>query len=209
MVDCQLRPNAITDGAVLAAMGAVPREMFVPKAQRMVAYIDEDTDLGDGRYLIEPLVLARLLQMAEIGPGDAGLVVGCGTGYAAAVMARLLSSIVAVEASPERVEASGALLSDLGCDNVAVVEGDIRSGYSDQAPYNVILFSGAVAEIPDGIAEQLDEGGRLVCVVDADCQGLGQAVLITRHEGIFSEQVVHHASTPILPGFAREEGFVF
>ncbi len=209
MVDCQLRPNAITDEAVLAAMGAVPREVFVPKAQRTVAYVDEDIDLGDGRYLIEPLVLARLLQMAEIAPGDAGLVIGCGTGYAAGVMARLLSSVVAVEAIAARVDASGAILRDLGCDNVAVVEGDVRTGYADQAPYNVILFSGAVAEIPDAITEQLDDGGRLVCVVDADCQGLGQAVLVTRQDGILSERIVLDVSTPILPGFAREEGFVF
>jgi protein-L-isoaspartate(D-aspartate) O-methyltransferase len=209
MVDCQLRPNGVTDPDVLAAMGTVPREAFLPKSLQQVAYLDEDIDLGDGRYLIEPLVLARLLQMAEMAPGDAALVVGCGSGYAAAVVARLSGSVVVIEADEGRVENSNSVLSELGCDNVAVVGGAMRSGCQDQAPYNVILISGAVAEVPMEIAEQLDEGGRLVCVVDAQCEGLGQAVLVTRHDGILSQRVVYDASTPILPGFAREEGFVF
>ena len=209
MVDCQLRTNAITDKAVLAAMGAVPREAFVPKTLCEVAYVDEDIELGDGRYLIEPLVLARLLQAARVTQGDAALVIGCGSGYAAAVLARLASSVVAVEANADRVAAISTLLSELGCDNVAVVAGDLADGYGAQAPYNVILFSGAVACVPDKIAEQLDEGGRLVSVVDEACDGLGRAVLVTRHAGTLSERSVHDASTPVLPAFARQDGFVF
>ncbi|MCZ6605724.1 MAG: protein-L-isoaspartate O-methyltransferase [Alphaproteobacteria bacterium] len=209
MVDCQLRTNAIVNEAVLDAMGAVPREAFLPDELQPIAYIDEDLELGNGRFLIEPLVLARLLQMAEVAPSDAVLVVGCGSGYASAVLARMASSVVTVECDADRATISAAALREQGCDNVVVVEGDLKKGCRDQAPYNVILFTGAVASIPPEIAEQLDENGRLVCVVDVECEGLGRAVLMTRHHGHLSERIVYDASTPILPGFAREEGFVF
>lgn len=209
MVDCQLRTNAIVDEPVLNAMGAIPREAFLPELLRPVAYVDEDIELGDGRYLIEPLVLARLLQMAEISPRDAALVVGCGSGYAAAVVGRLASSVVTVESDPERAAKAATLLGELGSDNVAVVGGELRAGCPDQAPYDVIVFSGAVAAVPAAISDQLDDGGRLVAVVDAECKGLGRAVLVTRHGETISQRDVYDASTPVLPGCAQEEGFVF
>jgi len=132
---------------------------------------------------------------------------GCGTGYSTAVLARLADTVVAVEADEELAAMAGATLADLGIDNTVVVTGSMEAGYPDQAPYDVILFGGSVPEIPDRIAGQLAEGGRLVAVVGSP--GLGRGTLMTRRNGIVSSLPVFDAATPPLPGFAKEEGFVF
>lgn len=208
MVDSQIRPNQVNDGNVLAAMAEMPREAFLPKALHGVAYVDEDLPLGKGRYLMEPMVLARLLQAAAIQPTDVVLVIGCGTGYSVAIASRLASAVVAIESDAKLAQTAGETLSERGFDTVAVVQGDLKAGYAKQAPFDVILFDGAVVEIPDGIAEQLAEDGRLVAVVRPG-EGVGKAVLVTREDGIVSRREVFDASIPWLPGFEPVSRFVF
>ena len=208
MVESQLRTNKVTDEAVLAAFESVPREAFVPEALRAVAYRDEDIDLGEGRCIMEPMVLARLLQAARPGPADLALEIGCGTGYATALLARMVATAVAVESVPALVEAAGTALAALGLDNAVVMKGDIGRGVPDQAPYNVIFIHGAVAEVPRAISDQLAEEGRLVTVVRAGA-GVGRATLIERHGGITSSRVLFDAAVPTLPEFAPAPGFVF
>jgi len=213
MIDCQLRPNQVVDPLVLAAMGALPREAFVPKARRGIAYVDEDLALGGGRYLMEPLVLARLLQAAAVEPGDTVLLVGCGCGYDAAVLAQLASAVVALESDAELAAAATATLAELGVDNVAVVEAPLGDGYAQQAPYDVILIGGTVPEVPRAVLDQLNPaGGRLVAVVGADsgpAGDMGKAVLWRRDDGAYSHCALFDAGTPALPGFAAEPQFVF
>lgn len=208
MVESQIRPNKVSDPAIIAAMLAVPRERFVPEALRGIAYVDEDIPLGGGRYLMEPMVLGRLLQVAAIEPGDAVLDVGCGPGYASAVMARLARSVVALEEDAALARRARALAAELAITNVTIVEGVLTEGHAALAPYDVILFGGAVAAIPPAIAEQLAEGGRLVTVVQAG-PGMGKAVLMTRADDVFVRRVMFDAGTPLLPGFAAQPGFVF
>ena len=144
MVNNQLRPSRVDDPKVLDAMAHVPRERFLPKALRGVAYADEDLPLPGGDWLIEPLVLARLIQAAEVRPTDVVLVVGCTTGYAGAVLARLAGTVILVEpqAAAAPVE---TLLDHLGVDNVVVVvSDDPASGHPGQAPFDVILLVGSV-----------------------------------------------------------------
>lgn len=210
MVDNQIRTNRVIDTAVLDAMLLVPRELFVPKQMRGIAYVDEDLELGNGRYLTEPLVLARLLQLAEVRPSDVALVVGCGTGYAAAVLARMASTVVALESDPDLATRAGGLLSELGADNVAVVTGPLKDGYAGQGPYDVILIDGGVQEIPPGLCNQLTEGGRLVAIVMGENRlGMGRGTLVTRIGATFARREAFDAGTPLLPGFARDHGFVF
>lgn len=215
MVESQLRPNQVTDERILAAMGALPREAFVSKAQRGIAYVDEALPIGGGRYLMEPLVIARLMQEAAVKPTDVALHIGCGTGYAAAAMAKLASTVVAVESDPMLAKQAMQTLADLGIDTVAVVEGALTEGYPKQAPYDIIFFDGAVADIPTGIADQLAEGGRLVAVVEgrprpgAIGRWPGRGVLVTRFGGVLSRREVFDAGTPVLPGFERKPAFVF
>jgi protein-L-isoaspartate(D-aspartate) O-methyltransferase len=208
MVDSQIRPNKVTDEAIIEAMLAVPRERFVPASLRGIAYVDDDIPLGGGRYLMEPMVLGRLLQMAAIGRKDLVLDVGCGPGYASAVMGRLAGEVVALEEDAALARQAAGLVAELGLRNVAVVEGKLAEGYAPRVPYDVILLNGAVAALPSVIAAQLADGGRLVAVVKAD-SGVGSAVLMTRVGDAVGQRTLFDAATPLLPGFATQRGFEF
>ena len=208
MVESQIRANNVTDPPVVDAFMSVPREMFVPKTMRGVAYVDEDLSLGDGRYLIEPMVLARLVQLGQVGPEDLVLDVGSATGYSTAVLARLAAAVVGVEADEQMVQAATANLGQLGIDNAVFVRGPLEAGYAKQAPYNVIIFQGAIDEVPPAIADQLAEGGRLVAVV-RQRRGMGLGTLFMREHGTLSGRAAFDAATPLLPGFARKPAFVF
>src|SRR6185295_6883230 len=161
MVESQLRPNKVTDPALLDALAAVPRESFVPASLRGVAYVDEDIPLGRGRFLMEPMILGRLLELAAVRPSDVALVVGAGVGYSAAVLARVASRVVALEADRELAQQTAPALRTLGAATVAVVEGALADGAPQLAPFDVVLFDGAVDHVPPAILEQLAEGGRL------------------------------------------------
>lgn len=210
MVAGQLRPNQITDERILAAMAALPRESFVPRHLKGIAYVDDAVPIGHGRHLMEPMVLGRLLQAAELRATDVALLIGCGTGYTAAVLARVGSTVVAVESEPEFVRQANALLSELEITTVAVVQGPLEKGYPDQAPYNAIVFDGAIAGIPPAIADQLAEKGRLVAVVSraGGRAGMGRATLVTRYGDALSRVELFDAGTPWLPALAPKPTFV-
>ncbi len=215
MVENQIRPNRVTDARVLAAMADVPRERFVPKKLQGAAYVDEDLAVAPGRYLMEPAVLARLLQAAAVTPDDVVLDIGCATGYATAVLARLAATVVAVESDPGLVKTASALLAELAADNAVVIKGALAAGYAKQAPYDAILLGGAIDEAPSAITDQLAEGGRLVTVVTGRASGrssgrasVGEAVLMLRVRGVLSRRVLFDAALPPLPGFEVERGFV-
>ena len=208
MIESQIRTNKVTDERVLAAIAKIPRELFVPERLKSVAYVDDDLPLGGGRYLMEPMVAARLLQAASVERADITLVVGSGAGYEAAVLAQLARSVVALEEDPEIARRARNALVDLGIAAVSVVEGPLASGHRPRAPYDVILFGGAVAEVPNEIVAQLSEGGRLVAVVKA-AGGIGRATLTIRTGGLIARRVMFDAATPLLPGFQPKPAFVF
>ena len=134
MVESQLRPNAVTDEAVLEAFLAVPRERFVPPRAQPVAYVDQRLPLGGGHWLLQPMVLARLIQLAEIGKDDIVLDIGCGTGYAAAILARLARQVIAIDSGRPLVEQAVARLRELGASNVLAVDAPLAEGYPARAP---------------------------------------------------------------------------
>ncbi|WP_300297480.1 protein-L-isoaspartate O-methyltransferase [Ferrovibrio sp.] len=209
MVLTQLRPNKVIDEQLIAAMAALPREQFVPKAYRGVAYMDEDVAVAPGRYLMEPMVLARLLQEAEIQPAEVALVVGCGTGYEVGVLARLCSTAIGLESDSTLAQQASQTLQALSIDNSAIVEGALKDGLAKQGPFNVILMTGSVPEIPATLLAQLTEGGRLIGVVRPTEAPIGHAVLVKRSGPLFPQRVLFDAGTPPLPGFERPAGFVF
>jgi protein-L-isoaspartate(D-aspartate) O-methyltransferase len=208
MVDSQIKTNRVTDVAVLEAFESVPREMFLPETRRGVAYIDEDLPLGNGRYMMEPMVLARLVQAAAIKPSDVVLDIGCGSGYSSAIMAKIAATVVAVESDKNLANMASEMLERNDFDNVVVVGGDLREGYPKQAPYDAILVNGAVSEVPEAILEQLADGGRLVTVQRGN-SGVGRAVLIERFGKGVSSRALFDAATPFLPGYRKDPGFVF
>lgn len=207
MVESQLRPNKVTDQAVLEALAAVPRELYVPEPLQDVAYIDEDVPLGRGRFLMEPMILARLVQLAKVRPTDVALVVGSGAGYGAAVLSRLASRVVALESDRELAQRSTRILQRQDVTNVAVVEGPLAAGVPQLAPFDVILFDGSVDVVPPSILEQLADNGRLVAVVTHG--GVGRAVFTTRSGGVVAKRIEFDAAVPRLPGLEGAAGFAF
>ncbi len=207
MVSGQLKPWKVTDERVLEAMGAVPRELFVPKALKGLAYVDEDLEVAPGRYIMEPRVLARLIQEAEVAPGDVVLEIGTVTGYGAAVLARLANTVVALECDEALAETARAALDEAGADNVAVVTGPLEKGWPQEGPFNVIFVNGAVEEIPDAWIDQLAEGGRLVCVKRSGDESHGY--LVVKSGNASGGRPAFDAFTPLLPGFARPPAFQF
>jgi protein-L-isoaspartate(D-aspartate) O-methyltransferase len=208
MIASQLRPNKVTDDRVLGAFAGMRRELFVPEHLRPVAYIDEDLPVGGGRYLMEAMVAARLLQAAAIARTDVVLVVGSGTGYEAAVAAMLARTVIALEKDPDLARRARSALVDHAIAAVSIVEGPLHDGHRPRAPYNAILFGGAVDEVPDQITAQLAEGGRLVAVVKP-ANRVGRAILMTRTGGVLARRVIFDAAIPRLPCFAPKPAFEF
>lgn len=212
MVAGQIHTNDVTDRRILDAFAEVPRESFVPAARVSLACSDVAIPLpssedGPGRAMLTPLTLARLVALAEVRPDDVALDVGCGTGYSAAILARLAGSVVALEENETLAARAADTLNRLGVDNAAVVTGPLAEGYSAEAPYDVILLNGGVEEVPQVVLDQLGTGGRLVCVLGIG--PVGRATVFVRDEGHFGRRSAYDAAAAPLPGFLRRESFTF
>lgn len=213
MIESQLRPNQVTDRALLTAMGAMPRELFVPPGKADFAYLDASLEIlpsRDGaapRFLLPPVVLARLVQLAEVEPADTVLDIGCATGYSTAILARLASRVTGLEAEPKLAASAKRGLLEAGIANAAIVEGELAKGWPLGAPYDVILLEGSVAEIPEALFDQLRQGGRLVAVVARARQGKGYRFV--KAGGTASGVVHFDANARPLPGFDPVSAFSF
>ena len=210
MVDRQIRPSDVTDQRVINAFLDVPREEFLPSNQRALAYMDEDILLSsteDNRYLMEPMAMAKLIQLAKISSDDIVLDIGCATGYSAAILSSLCGSVVAVECSEALAGLAGETLTRLSYDNAVVVAGELSTGYVKEAPYDVIFVGGAVDFVPDQLIDQLKQGGRLVVV-----EGLGNtgvAKVYTKEAGSTSVLTAFNSAVRNLPGFEKDAVFEF
>jgi protein-L-isoaspartate(D-aspartate) O-methyltransferase len=210
MIEGQLRPNRVTSTPLLAVIADLPRERFLAAGLRSVAYADDDVPLGNGRYLMEPMILARLIQTLQPQPQDKALVVASGTGYGSALLARLVKSVVAVEADAALAGSAEQTIRALGIANLRPIVGKMEEGCAGEAPYDVILIEGAVQHIPPAIVAQLAEGGRLATVLAAPSAGvLGVAHLMVKEGGVASGRPIFDAGTPALPGFSRPPRFTF
>lgn len=204
MVASQLRTTAVNDQRVLAAMGEVPRERFVPSENASVAYTDIAVPLGQGRALNPPMVIGRLLTEARVGSGDRVLLVGAGMGYSAELLGRLAASVVAVEQDRALLEHARKSVT---APNVCLVEGDLAAGWADGAPYDLILIDGALEEVPSALVDQLAEGGRLAAPIVE--RGVTRLAIGRRAGGAFGLTSFTDAASPVLPGFARAIEFSF
>lgn len=206
MVDTQVRPSDVTKFPIIEAMLAIPREAFVPGARREAAYAGDNLDIGGGRVLLEPRTLAKMLDALDPQPDDLVLDIGCGLGYSAAVIARMAEAVVALEDDADRARQAEARLAEAGIDNVAVIEGPLAAGSTRHGPYDVIIVEGAAEELPQAIAAQLNEGGRIGCLF---MEGpLGVCRIGRMAGGRISWRAAFHASAPVLPGFERPRGFM-
>jgi protein-L-isoaspartate(D-aspartate) O-methyltransferase len=208
MVDGQVRTADVTDLRLLAAMGDVPRETFVSANKAELSYLDLDLPAGEGRAgrcLLKPMVLAKLIQLAEIVTTDHVLDVGCATGYSSAVLAQLSASVVALEQDRSLAQVAERALAPHS--NVKVVIGPLTAGWPAAAPYDVIVMQGATEVVPDMLLRQLKSGGRLVCILGPGPQR--KAMLYRNTDGETSGRPMFDASAPLLPGFHRTPSFVF
>jgi protein-L-isoaspartate(D-aspartate) O-methyltransferase len=207
MVDGQVRTNRVTDERLIEAIRTLPRERFLPERARARAYLDDDVEIASGRYLMEPMVTARLIQAAEAKADDMALVVGGGTGYAAALLARLAHTVVALESEPALAQRASAVFGELAIDNAVVFEAPLNAGCPKHAPFNVIYLDGSVEQVPSSLTGQLAEGGRMVGVLQD--RGVGRATLWIKTGNAVSHRVLFDANVAPLPGFATPARFVF
>lgn len=203
MVASQLRTTAVNDPRVVEAMSVVPRERFVTPDRASLAYLDVSQPIGHGRALPAPMVLGRLLTEARVRSHERALVIGAGSGYTAAVLASLVAHVVALEEDAALPAIGAAALPAA----VEVVSGPLASGWASGAPYDVILFDGAVERVPQAVIDQLADGGRIAAALVEN--GVTRLAIGRRAGGSFGMTTFVEAEAPILPGFASPEGFRF
>ena len=206
MVESQVRTSDVPDPRIQKAMLEVPRERFVPAAQRDSAYAETAVEVVRGRYLVEPRTLAKLIHLAEVGADDTVLDVGCTSGYSAAVLARLAKKVFALESDAELVRVASEMLPAVGATNAEVVQGGLKEGHRAAAPYDIIVIEGAVEEVPDALLAQLAEGGRLVAMVQKGPQT--RAYRYVRHDGQIGSRGDFDGPAPLLVAFRKPVGFV-
>jgi len=207
MVDCQIRPADVTQFPIIEAMLQVPRELFVPREMRGVAYAGEHVALAMGRVVLDPRVLAKMLNALDIQPDEMVLDLGCGLGYSTAVIGLIAEAVVGVESDAETAAQAETTLSEQSADNTVVHVGALSDGAAEHGPYDVIIAEGGVAAVPQGIADQLKEGGRIAAIfMDGN---LGVCKIGTKLGGSIAWQRSFDAAAPVLPGFEAIAVFAF
>ncbi|UWQ54918.1 protein-L-isoaspartate O-methyltransferase family protein [Leisingera caerulea] len=205
MVDTQIRPSDVTKYPIIEAMLAVPREQFVPAAQREAAYADKNVSLGGGRVLLEPRTLAKMLDALDIQSDEMVLDVACGLGYSTAVAARVAQMVIGVEEDEDLAEDAQALLSETGADNAIVHTGPLAEGAAEHGPYDVILVQGGAEELPAPLLAQLKDGGRIAALMMNGA--LGEVKIGYKSGTGISWRFDFNAAAPVLPGFAAAQEF--
>jgi protein-L-isoaspartate(D-aspartate) O-methyltransferase len=205
MVDTQVRPSDVTKFPIIDAMLSVPRETFVPDRLREAAYVGENLDIGDGRVMLEPRTLAKMLEALDVQPSHVALDVACGLGYSTAILAHLCEFVVAVEDDEARAQEAQSTLSGQGIDNAAVMSGSLTEGSEKSGPYDVIVVQGGVQEMPATLLDQLRDGGRIAGVF---LEGtLGVVRIGHKVDGAINWRFAFNASAPVLAGFEKRAVF--
>ena len=205
MVNTQIRPSDVTKFPILDAMLKIPREQFVPRDKRDIAYIGESVPLGADRVVMDPRTLAKLLDALDIAQSDLVLDIGSGLGYSSALLSRLAEAVVAIEDDEMRVADSEEVLQEMGLDNVFLLQGALNEGATQHGPYDVILIQGAVEDIPQSLIDQLKEGGRMGAIFTDRMNG--EARIGFKHEGRMTWRFAFNATLPVLAGFRKAKKF--
>ena len=209
MVECQIRPSKVTDTRVLDAFGTIPREAFVSQSQRAIAYVDEDIPTYGGRNMMEPMVLARIVQALDVEPQDNVLVLGGGTGYGTAIMATLASSVIMVETRLGLAEIAQETLVRIGIDNAVAIPGKLVEGFAQDGPYEHILIEGGVDNVPRALLKQIADNGMLAAVWRPKGSAVGVASVWTHAGDGFARKPLFDAQVPVLDEFRSTREFEF
>ncbi len=210
MVDCQIHTSGVVSPAVLQSFQTVPREEFVPESLRGISYNDDDLPLGEGRYMPDPTVHARMLQAIEPKMGEVALDIGCLFGYSSAVLSGLVTTVIALEQKQKYIDKASEIWGRLDVLNVVGLKGRLDNGAPEHAPYDLIILNGAVPEIPVNLTAQLSPQGRLICIVKEPGKTMGtvQIARMNSRSG-FSSYSLFDAGGHYLPGFEPETSFKF
>jgi len=209
MVESQIRACRVNDNRIIESFLKIPRELFVPPLKCDVCYTDREIKIARNRYLMEPMVFARLIQASELEKRESVLDVACGTGYSTAVLSLLSNDVIGLERRGDLVRKAERNLINLNIDNAVVVKGSLRKGYQPQAPYDVIFVEGGVDFIPKDLLTQLNTGGRLLTVSNSNFKNFGQAVLYLKTKTSVSKRLLFEANTSLLPSFEKKNTFKF
>ncbi|MEM6811832.1 MAG: protein-L-isoaspartate O-methyltransferase [Pseudomonadota bacterium] len=210
MVDSQIHPMGVVSETILHAFETVPREEFVPEEFKQICYLDEDIEVAKKRFILEPSVLSRLLEEAKIQNDDAVLTIGSGAGYSAAILSFLCKTVVALENNEDFLSSAQCAWDKLGYSNIASIAGPLEQGAEKYAPYDVILFNGAIAQIPKTFISQLKIGGRILAVIRKDNINIAKATIFEKtSDETLASRILFDAGTPFLDGFEPEKEFIF
>lgn len=209
MVESQLRTNKVTNDALIMAFENTAKENFIDENQSELAYIDEDLMLPSGRFILEPMVFARLVQALELKPTDAVLDIGATTGYSTTILSKLAQSVVGIESDANHAEKAQENLTANDVDNAVIINARHTEGLPKEAPYNAILINGAIEAVPEQLLSQLSEDGRLVTIIREKASMPGRAVKYVRAGNGFAHTTLFDAQTPILEEFSKEKPFSF
>lgn len=209
MVDSQIRPNKVIDDRVIAAFMNVPRERFVSKNMQNLAYIDEDIHLSGGRFIVEAMVMARIIQTLALDDTQSVMLIGAGTGYTAALLSSLAASVIAIETRAQMVEKAQQAVAGLDIGNVAVIKARLQDGYASEAPYDAIIIEGAVEHMPQSLLDQLADGGRLAAIWRPDGTQAGEACIWHKTGDAVSRTPLFTAQVPVLDEFRAKPKFSF
>lgn len=207
MVDSQVRTSDVTRYAIIEAMLEIPRELFVPRARRDVAYAEAEIPIAPGRAMLMPRAFAKMIEAAGIGASDLVLDLAPGTGYSTAVIARLAAAVVAIEPNAELARQATEALESLEIVNAIVSHGDPTAGDPAHGPYDVIFVNGAVERVPEALTDQLKDGGRLVAIFVE--RGVGQCRVVLRVGDTLAQRIADDITGPLVPGFEKKRVFAF
>ena len=209
MLESQIRPNKVIDEMVLSAFANIPREIFVHKSMQDIAYLDEDLPLSNGRYLMEPMVLARLIQSLKLSASDNVMIIGVGTGYSVAIISQIVTSVIGIESRATLIQKAENNLTELDITNAVLFKERLQDGFSKEAPYNAILIDGGISFIPESILDQLSNNGKLVSIYRPNIETAGEASIWMRSGTKFSRKCLFNAQVPTLEEFRAKPEFIF
>ncbi|MDY0028401.1 MAG: protein-L-isoaspartate O-methyltransferase [Pseudobdellovibrionaceae bacterium] len=208
MVVSQLQPSGVVDVAVNDAFFSVPREDYAPEQLRGVCYLDDDLLIGQGRFMLEPLPFALMVQNAGLTKKSNVLDIGTGTGYSAAILSVLSGKVTAVDSSEKLLHSAKTSWEKAAFKNITPVLGRHCDGYKASAPYDAIFINGAVGSVPHSLMSQLSKAGRLYCIMRKEEEYCGKVTVFKLSEtGQLISESLGDAFAPYLEGFVPDQEF--
>jgi protein-L-isoaspartate(D-aspartate) O-methyltransferase len=200
MVKGQILPNNIANEALIEVVTKLPRHIFVPEDKQGIAYIDGRINVGSGRYMLPPMILAKMVEALDIKGNESALDIACGTGYSSAVLANLCKKVFAIEPHADLASKAHQNLNKLSIGNVIIISNQLADGHEEGSPYDIILINGSVKAVPEKILNQLSENGKLIVIINKT-QNLGAAVLFSKKNGLLSSREIFDVNLPPIEEF--------